>query len=74
MVENAAKGVVRGGIDVVVDTFTGAFDMLRHPIQTGISLINMVIHPVDTGKYIWNAISETYDRDMRNGDAESRAR
>lgn len=72
--ENAAKGVVRGGIDVVVDTFTGAFDMLRHPIQTGISLINMVIHPVDTGKYIWNAISESYDRDMRNGDAESRAR
>src|SRR5699024_253361 len=32
-----------------------------------------VSHPIDTSKYIISAIEESYDRDMVNGDAESRA-
>jgi len=30
-------------------------------------------HPIDTSKYIINAIEESYERDMVNGDAESRS-
>jgi len=32
-----------------------------------------VSHPIDTSKYIKNAIEESFDRDMANGDTESRS-
>src|SRR5699024_1711425 len=44
-----------------------------HPIQTYQSMKHMVLHPVETEKYMGNAIAESYNRDMVNGDAESRS-
>src|SRR5699024_9649319 len=67
------KGGALGGFDVLVDTATGAYQMVRHPIQTYQSMKHMVLHPVETGKYMGNAIAESYNRDMVNGDAESRS-
>ncbi|MBU5468210.1 EndoU domain-containing protein [Virgibacillus sp. MSJ-26] len=67
------KGGFRGGVDMVVDTATGAYQMVRHPIQTYQSMEHMVLHPVETGKYMSNAIAESFTRDMINGDAESRS-
>lgn len=70
---NTLKGGFMGGVDIVWDTAAGAYQMVRHPIQTYQSLEYMVLHPIETGKYIGAAISESYNRDMVNGDAESRA-
>ena len=67
------KGGALGGFDVLVDTATGAYQMVRHPIQTYQSMEHMVLHPVETGKYMGNAIAESFTRDMINGDAESRS-
>lgn len=67
------KGGALGGFDVLVDTATGAYQMVRHPTQTYQSMKHMVLHPVETGKYMGNAIAESYNRDMVNGDAESRS-
>src|SRR5699024_8160076 len=67
------KGGFMGGVDMVVDTATGAYHMVRHPIQTYQSMEHMVLHPVETGKYISNAVAESFTRDMVNGDAESRS-
>ncbi|MGY0692378.1 T7SS effector LXG polymorphic toxin [Virgibacillus sp. FSP13] len=72
-VYNTGKGAVLGGADVVKDTAVGIGNTIIHPFETMDSMANMVLHPVDTGQYIGNAIAKSYERDMVNGDAESRA-
>ncbi len=47
--------------------------MITDPEGTAESLYQAASHPIDTGKYIAQAISDSYKRDMINGDAESRA-
>ncbi|MEN1970022.1 hypothetical protein WMZ97_18350 [Lentibacillus sp. N15] len=68
-----AKGTVTGYVDVGVDTVGGLWNTVRHPIDTGESMVRMAIHPIDTSKYIGGAIKDSLVRDMINGDAESRA-
>ncbi|WP_106495838.1 T7SS effector LXG polymorphic toxin [Lentibacillus sp. Marseille-P4043] len=72
-VVNTGKGAAIGVYDVGKDTLVGIGNTVMHPINTAKSMGNMVLHPIDTGKYISNAIAESYERDMANGDAESRA-
>ncbi|WP_106496314.1 T7SS effector LXG polymorphic toxin [Lentibacillus sp. Marseille-P4043] len=72
-VYNTGKGAVLGGADVVKDTAVGIGNTIIHPFETMDSMANIVLHPVDTGQYIGNAIRESYERDMVNGDAESRS-
>ncbi|HLR52444.1 MAG TPA: EndoU domain-containing protein [Candidatus Avamphibacillus sp.] len=60
------KGGALGGFDVLVDTATGAYQMVRHPIQTYQSMEHMVLHPVETGKYMGNAIAESYTKGAGN--------
>ncbi|MDQ0213945.1 putative ribonuclease toxin of YeeF-YezG toxin-antitoxin module [Oikeobacillus pervagus] len=67
------KGAAIGVKDVAVDTVEGAYQMVRHPIQTGESVAQMIRNPKDTWEYMAGAIKESYNRDMVNGDAESRA-
>ncbi|MDQ0213617.1 putative ribonuclease toxin of YeeF-YezG toxin-antitoxin module [Oikeobacillus pervagus] len=67
------KGAAIGVKDVAVDTVEGAYQMVRHPIQTGESVAQMIRNPKDTWEYMAGAITESYNRDMVNGDAESRA-
>ncbi|MEN1970025.1 hypothetical protein WMZ97_18365 [Lentibacillus sp. N15] len=72
-VYHQAKGTVTGYVDVGVDTVGGLWNTVRHPIDTGESMVRMAIHPIDTSKYIGGAIKDSFVRDMINGDAESRA-
>ncbi|MGY0694494.1 T7SS effector LXG polymorphic toxin, partial [Virgibacillus sp. FSP13] len=72
-VVNTGKGAQIGVYDVGKDTLVGIGNTVMHPVETVDSMVNMVVNPVDTGKYISNAIAESYERDMANGDAESRS-
>ncbi|WP_191126242.1 T7SS effector LXG polymorphic toxin [Cerasibacillus terrae] len=67
------KGAGLGIYDVGKDTVVGIYDMITDPEGTAESLYQAASHPIDTGKYIAQAISDSYKRDMINGDAESRA-
>ncbi|GGB48336.1 putative ribonuclease YokI [Lentibacillus populi] len=70
---NTSKGAAIGVYDVGKDTLVGIGNTIIHPVETVDSTATMVIHPVETGKYIGNAIAESFERDMINGDAESRS-
>ncbi len=70
---NTSKGAAIGVYDVGKDTLVGIGNTIIHPVETVDSTANMMIHPVETGKYIGNAIAESFERDMINGDAESRS-
>ncbi|MBT2217983.1 EndoU domain-containing protein [Virgibacillus dakarensis] len=70
---NTSKGAAIGVYDVGKDTLVGIGNTIIHPVETVDSTANMMIHPVETGKYIGNAIAESFERDMVNGDAESRS-
>ncbi len=72
-VVNTGKGAAIGVYDVGKDTLVGIGNTVMHPINTAKSMGNMILHPIDTGKYISNAIADSYERDMINGDAESRS-
>lgn len=67
------KGAGLGIYDVAKDTVVGVYDMVTDPIGTVDSLYNAASHPIDTTKYIARTISDSFKRDMINGDAESRA-
>ena len=52
---------------------TGIWDFVTKPEETVQGVIQTVIHPVETFTYIKNAITDSFKRDMVNGDAYSRA-
>jgi DNase/tRNase domain of colicin-like bacteriocin len=62
-------GVLRG----LRDTVKGIGYMILHPIKTIEGIIEAFSHPVETGKAVWKFISESFKRDVINGDASSRA-
>ena len=68
---STAKGVGTGAYKLGEETVVGVYNTVAHPIQTGTSMWDAVSHPIDTSKFIKNAIEESYERDMVNGDAES---
>src|SRR5690625_325962 len=68
------KGIGKGIYDFGEDTVVGIYNTVRHPIKTGKAVYHAATHPVETGRHIKHSIQESYDRDMKNGDAESRAR
>src|SRR5690625_143984 len=70
---STAKGIGTGLYDVGEETVLGVYNTVAHPIQTGSAMWDAASHPIDTSKYIINAIEESYERDMVNGDAESRS-
>src|SRR5690625_3409957 len=71
---NVGKGVGTGAYNIVDDTVEGLVTTVMHPIDTASSLGNAVLHPINTYGIITDAFNTSYDRDMRNGYAESRAR
>jgi len=70
---NSIKGAGIGLFDVGKDTVAGLYETVKDPIGTVESLYHSVTHPVETYKYIEKAIVDSYERDMINGDAESRS-
>jgi len=70
---NSIKGAGIGLFDVGKDTVVGLYDTVTDPKGTVESLYHSVTNPVETYKYIEKAIVDSYERDMINGDAESRS-
>ncbi|MED4905638.1 T7SS effector LXG polymorphic toxin [Parageobacillus thermoglucosidasius] len=71
--EDILKGVGVGIFDTGKDFVAGLYDFVTNPVRTIEGFIHAVIHPVDTVKYISKAIQDSFERDMVNGDAYSRA-
>ncbi|MCI3196900.1 ribonuclease YeeF family protein [Bacillus sp. HU-1818] len=68
------KGAGVGVYDVGKDTVTGLWDLVTKPDEVIEGIVGAVFHPVDTYNAISTAIEESYQKDMVNGDAYSRAR
>ena len=68
-----AKGIGVGLYDVGKDFVTGVWDFVTDPGETIEGVANSIMHPIKTYKYISKSISDSYERDMVNGDAYSRA-
>ncbi|CAK6477557.1 T7SS effector LXG polymorphic toxin [Peribacillus castrilensis] len=68
-----AKGIGVGLYDVGKDFVTGVWDFVTDPGETVEGVANSIMHPVQTYKYISKSISDSYERDMVNGDAYSRS-
>ncbi|MDP1418081.1 polymorphic toxin type 15 domain-containing protein [Peribacillus simplex] len=68
-----AKGIGVGLYDVGKDFVTGVWDFVTDPGETVEGVANSIMHPIQTYKYISKPISDSYERDMVNGDAYSRA-
>ncbi|MCY8464366.1 T7SS effector LXG polymorphic toxin, partial [Bacillus atrophaeus] len=68
------KGAGVGVYDVGKDTVTGLWDLVTKPDEVIEGIVGAVVHPVDTYNAISTAIEESYQKDMVNGDAYSRAR
>ncbi|WP_397538197.1 ribonuclease YeeF family protein [Rummeliibacillus pycnus] len=69
-----AKGIKDGLYESGKDFVVGIFDAVRHPVKTVESTIQAIAHPIETYDYISKSISDSFVRDVINGDAESRAR
>ncbi|GIN66044.1 MULTISPECIES: T7SS effector LXG polymorphic toxin [Bacillus] len=72
--DDILKGIGVGLKDVAVDTATGIWDTVTHPIETLEGIGYTITHPVDTFNVMKKGIEESFERDVINGDAESRAR
>lgn len=68
-----AKGVGVGLYDAGKDFVGGAWDFVTNPGESLEGMANSISHPVQTYKYISQSIKDSYERDMVNGDAYSRA-
>ncbi|MCD1158994.1 T7SS effector LXG polymorphic toxin [Peribacillus frigoritolerans] len=68
-----AKGIGVGLYDVGKDFVIGVWDFVTDPGETVEGVANSIMHPIKTYKYISKSISDSYERDMVNGDAYSRA-
>ncbi|MFE4143894.1 T7SS effector LXG polymorphic toxin [Peribacillus sp. YIM B13472] len=68
-----AKGIGVGLYDVGKDFVTGVWDFVTDPGETVEGVANSIMHPIKTYEYISKAISNSYERDMVNGDAYSRS-
>ncbi|WP_027085548.1 hypothetical protein [Cohnella panacarvi] len=71
---DGVAGFVEGVADAVIGTVEGIFNMIAHPIQTIQGLVYVVTHPVDVAVGIWTAVSESWNNDVVNGDAQSRGK
>jgi predicted ribonuclease toxin of YeeF-YezG toxin-antitoxin module len=53
------------------DFVTGIYDFVTDPEETIEGVANSIMNPIKT--YIYKSISDSYERDMVNGDIYSRA-
>ncbi|NPC91235.1 hypothetical protein HOO54_02935 [Bacillus sp. WMMC1349] len=65
---------VEGMRETVINGVKDTWESATHPVQTLESIANFVAHPIDSTKYVLNAIAESFQRDVINGDAESRGK
>ncbi|WP_146553499.1 T7SS effector LXG polymorphic toxin [Rummeliibacillus sp. SL167] len=67
--EGISKGLLKAGKDFV----KGIFDFAIHPVKTMESTMDAIAHPIETYDYLSKSIADSFQRDVINGDAKSRA-
>ena len=67
------NGILSGLFDVGKDFVTGIVDIVQDPKATLDATVEAVTNPKETYNTIKSAITTSYERDMVNGDANSRA-
>ncbi|MED1741416.1 T7SS effector LXG polymorphic toxin [Bacillus swezeyi] len=72
--DDILNGIGIGLKDVVVDTATGIWDTVTHPIETLEGIGHTIMHPVDTFNVMKKGIEDSFERDVVNGDSYSRSR
>ncbi len=66
--------VVKGGGKAIYHLTEETIQMIVDFPATFRALESMIAHPIDTAKYIGHAIIDSFNRDVINGDAESRGK
>ncbi len=66
-------GILSGLFDVGKDFVTGIVEIVQDPKATLDATLEAVTNPIETYNTIKSAITTSYERDMVNGDANSRA-
>ncbi|WP_146551797.1 T7SS effector LXG polymorphic toxin [Rummeliibacillus sp. SL167] len=67
--EGISKGLLKAGKDFV----KGIFDFATHPVKTIERTMDAIAHPIETYDYLSKSITDSFQRDVINGDAKSRA-
>ncbi|RIJ66377.1 T7SS effector LXG polymorphic toxin, partial [Rummeliibacillus sp. POC4] len=68
-----AEGIKNGAYKAGKEFVKGLFNFVLHPVKTIESTIDALAHPIETFDYFSKAIRDSYERDVINGDAKSRA-
>ena|GEM_PF-5580440 len=72
--KDIGEGLLEGITDAVIATFEGIKEMVLNPIETLEGIIYVIKHPKKTAETMWKAIVESWEQDVVNGDAKSRAK
>ncbi|MCY7771750.1 T7SS effector LXG polymorphic toxin [Bacillus haynesii] len=74
IVGRITRGIEEGAEDVVVDTASGVRDAITNPKEALQGIAYTLKHPKETFEAMGQEIAESFEKDVINGDAESRAR
>ncbi|WP_170289450.1 T7SS effector LXG polymorphic toxin [Metabacillus lacus] len=66
-------GIKTGVGNAFTDMWDGLVYMGTNPEEFINGIIHSILHPVDTVKIMWDGLTESWERDVVNGDAKSRA-
>lgn len=70
---DVVKGAAVGIYDVVKDTVVGIYDLVTDPGGAVESVVTAVSHPIETSKAIGKSISDSFQKEVIDGDAYSRS-
>lgn len=70
---DSVKGAAVGLYDVAKDTVTGIYDLVTDPGGAVESVVTAVSHPIETSKAIGKSISDSFQKEVIDGDAYSRS-
>ncbi|WP_322536403.1 DNA/RNA non-specific endonuclease [Bacillus altitudinis] len=70
---DSVKGAAVGLYDVAKDTVTGIYDLVTDPGGAVEPVVTAVSHPIETSKAIGKSISDSFQKEVINGDAYSRS-
>nr|WP_280524859.1 T7SS effector LXG polymorphic toxin [Rummeliibacillus suwonensis] len=69
-----AEGIQKGLLQVGKDFLKGIDDFIDDPGKSIEGTIQAIKHPIETYDYLSQSIADSFERDVINGDAESRAK
>ncbi|MGE6856147.1 LXG domain-containing protein [Bacillus sp. FSL K6-2841] len=70
---DSVKGAAVGLYDVAKDTVVGIYDLVTDTGGVVESVVTAVSHPIETSKAIGKAISDSFEKEVIDGDAYSRS-